>query len=88
MTGALAAGERIVVRLRHGASGLQLDMAGAVDWQRQDADGQWIVGCRFAEELDWETLGEMFLSGILDTTPRQSDSASPSSSADGLAGRR
>jgi hypothetical protein len=76
VTDSLADGERVVVRLRHEASGLQLDMAGTVDWQRPEPSGERLVGCRFAEELDWETLGELFLCGILDTAPRQTEGAS------------
>ena len=65
-------GERILVRLRDDESGLQLDVAGTVAWQEQENEFSWRIGCRFTQELDWESLGELFLCGILEMTPRSS----------------
>jgi hypothetical protein len=62
--------ERIRVRLRDESSGLQLDVAGAIAAQRKEPPDGWSVTCRFDHELDWETLGELFLCGILETAPR------------------
>lgn len=63
-------GERILVRLRDDESGLQLDVAGTVAWQEQENEVAWRIGCQFTQELDWETLGELFLCGILEIKPR------------------
>ncbi len=62
--------ERIRVRLRDESSGLQLDVAGSITAQREKAPDGWSVTCRFDHELDWETLGELFLCGILEGAPR------------------
>jgi len=66
----LERGERIRVRLRDESSGMQLDVAGAVSAQRDELPSGWSATCRFDQELDWETLGELFLCGILETAPR------------------
>ena len=65
----LARGEQIRVRLRDQSSGLQLDVAGTVTAVHESPSG-WSATCRFDHELDWETLGELFLCGILETVPR------------------
>lgn len=36
-----------------------------VQWARRSIDQKWHVGIEFAEPLDWETLGELFLRNIL-----------------------
>jgi hypothetical protein len=61
--------ERIRVRLRDESSALQLDVAGAITTRRDEASQGWSVTCRFDHELDWETLGELFLCGILEGAP-------------------
>ena len=66
----LQSNERVRVRVRDESSGLQLDVAGAVVAQHDYEPGSWFVTCRFDHELDWETLGELFLCGILDSAPR------------------
>jgi hypothetical protein len=63
-------GERVRVRLRDESSGLQLDVVGNVSAQREAPPSGWSVTCRFDHELDWETLGELFLCGILEHVPR------------------
>jgi hypothetical protein len=77
VTEEFATGERIVVRLHDETSRLQLDVSGTVQYQRQGSDDLWHIGCRFTQELDWETLGELFLCGILQTTPRPPITSSP-----------
>ena len=62
--------ECIRVRLRDESSGLQLDVAGAITARRDETPDGWSVTCRFDHELDWETLGELFLCGILESAPR------------------
>jgi hypothetical protein len=62
--------ERVRVRLRDVSSGLQLDVAGSITSRSDATPDGWSVTCRFDHELDWETLGELFLCGILETAPR------------------
>ena len=38
-----------------------------VRWQRAEGSQSWLVGCQAQSEVDWETLGELFLRGILST---------------------
>jgi hypothetical protein len=57
--------ETISARIRDEKSGLQFDLSGHVRWQRQTTDGKWLVGCQADQELDWETMGELFLNEIL-----------------------
>lgn len=60
--------EPVVVRFQSGGIGLDLDLAGAVRWQTYQAE-HWLVGCQFDEEVSMETLGELFLRGILSHQP-------------------
>lgn len=64
--------EPVVLRLESRGIGLDLDLPGAVRWQTPQAE-HWLVGCQFHEEVSMETLGELFLRGILSDQP-----ASPS----------
>ena len=66
----LEAEESVVIRVHDEQSGLRLDVTGVIGWRRNAPDG-WTVGARFSQELDWESLGELFLCGILDATPRK-----------------
>ena len=43
---------------------------GSITARRDNAPEGWSVTCRFDHELDWETLGELFLCGILEGAPR------------------
>ncbi len=79
VTEPLAARESVTLRLVDERSGMDLTLPGIVRWQRREADGTWSVGCHCDRELDWETLGELFLGGILlrdETLPQPSDHAS------------
>lgn len=58
-------GESVRIGIAHEASGFVFDRVGIVRWQNESDAAGWIVGVQFAEEVDWETLGEMFLSGLL-----------------------
>ncbi len=62
----LANGEPVIVRIEQEDSGLQLTIEGTIRWQRP-GEGAWFVGCQASREIDWESLGELFLSGILNT---------------------
>ncbi len=63
----LEPGESITVRLHDANSGFNLTLPSTVRWQRIADDRSWSHGCMFARQVDWETLGELFLNGILDT---------------------
>ncbi|MFH1922964.1 MAG: PilZ domain-containing protein [Planctomycetota bacterium] len=63
----LSPGESILVRLAHDDSELLLVRSGAVQWIRGDQEGVYSVGCHFDQPVEWETLGELFLNGILST---------------------
>jgi hypothetical protein len=65
----LEPGETVAVRLSDKKSGLQMTHAGTVRWQRPDRDGTWSIGCELIPQVEWETLGEMFLNEILSTDP-------------------
>ena len=62
----MTVGEPVIVRIEQAESGFQLTIEGTVRWQRPD-EGAWLVGCRAARDVDWESLGELFLNGILST---------------------
>jgi Tfp pilus assembly protein PilZ len=62
----LEIGEKITVFLREPSAELEVQLSGKVQWQRGTDDQQFVIGCQFDEDVNWETLGELFLSGILD----------------------
>ena len=62
---ALGENEILTICVRAGQPALDLDLTGAVRWRKQEADSRWSYGCEFKEELPLETLGELFLRGIL-----------------------
>lgn len=66
---ALGEHEVLTVCLYSGELALDLHLTGAVRWRKQDADGRWLYGCEFKDELPLETLGELFLCGILSARP-------------------
>ena len=55
------------LRLRIEDSQIDLRLPGIVRWQRPARDGTWLAGCQADCPIDWETLGELFLSGVLST---------------------
>ena len=55
----------IAAHLQDETGGLQLDLSGQICWCREDGHGHWLVGCQSDRELDWETMGELFLNEIL-----------------------
>lgn len=63
--------EPVVMRFHDRGIGLDLDLPGAVRWQVPQAD-HWLVGCQFHEEVSMETLGELFLRGLLSQQPASS----------------
>ncbi len=66
-----AENEPIVFRLTDQHTGLDLALPGAVRWLTKQDDGRWLIGCEFMEELSLETLGELFLCGILSDRPSE-----------------
>ena len=66
---ALAKDEPIIIFLREAAAALDLALAGVVRWRASEEADRWLYGCQFMEELPLETLGELFLSGILAAHP-------------------
>jgi hypothetical protein len=63
----LKVGETITLRLVDEKSGVELTRPSTVRWQRAEDDEIWSIGCMFAEHVEWETLGELFLNQILST---------------------
>ena len=59
--------EVLTLQLHEEQSGLHLALAGTVQWQCCDGPEAWLIGCKTSVDLDWETLGELFLNGILST---------------------
>lgn len=66
-----AVGEHEVLTICLSGAELALDLhlTGVVRWRKQEADGRWLYGCEFKDELPLETLGELFLCGILSARP-------------------
>ena len=56
----------ITAFLREPSARLEVQLSGKVQWQRRTDDQQFAIGFQFAEEVNWEIMGELFLSGILD----------------------
>ncbi|HEV3340702.1 MAG TPA: PilZ domain-containing protein [Pirellulales bacterium] len=71
---ALAENEPIVILLRNASIGLDLAFPGAVRWWTRQEDGRRLYGCQFKEEVPLETLGELFLAGILSVQPAAASS--------------
>ncbi|HWB12442.1 MAG TPA: PilZ domain-containing protein [Pirellulales bacterium] len=68
----LAENEPIVILLRNPSIGLDLAFPGAVRWCGQHVGSRRMYGCQFKEEVPLETLGELFLAGILSVQPTAS----------------
>ena len=61
----LPVGETVTIEIRDDRSGLQIELTGAVRWQRAKDDRSWSVGCQCEQELDWAIMGELFLHEVL-----------------------
>lgn len=66
---ALAEDEPITIFLPKESTGLDLALSGAVRWRSREEASRWLYGCQFKEEVPLETLGELFLAGILSVQP-------------------
>jgi hypothetical protein len=62
---ALELHERIRVGIRDDDARVSISLSGVVRWQKPADDGHYLVGGQFERELDWETMGELFLNDIL-----------------------
>lgn len=69
----LVLAETVMLRLCPAQKQMEWEFPANVLWQRAVESGAWLVGCRFSVEVSFETLGELFLNGILSDKP----SASP-----------
>ncbi len=63
----LVVNESVEVRIEDRHSSFTLTMDATVRWQRAKSGDSWLVGFRFDQQADWETMGELFLSDILAT---------------------
>lgn len=63
----LERGERISVRLIPLDTSCDNTLDATVQWLRMSDGNTYVVGCQFDDEIDFETLGELFLDGVLDT---------------------
>ena len=70
LAAAPAIGESVALDLCEPKSGIEVTLSGTVRWCQAEADGQWLVGCQSERQLDWETLGELFLNNVLDADRR------------------
>ena len=61
--------ESLTLLLCHPPSGLRLTLPAIVQWQTREADGSFYSGCRSAQQISWETLGELFLNQVLMMEP-------------------
>jgi hypothetical protein len=68
----LAQDEPIIILLRNPSIGLDLAFPGAVRWCGEYDGSRRLYGCQFKEEVPLETLGELFLAGILSVQPTAS----------------
>ncbi len=59
-------GEWIETRFGRQDATARFAQRGRVLWVRPD-DGQWLAGCQFETELDWEAMGELFANNLLET---------------------
>lgn len=61
----LEIGERVVVNLHDPLDGFAVEFSATVRWRQPDGDALITVGCEFDETMGWESIGELFLRGAL-----------------------
>jgi hypothetical protein len=69
----LEIGEALWLDLFEETSGFSLTLPATVRWRLEEPDGRWLLGCRSKRQLEWETLGELFLSKVLLAESRKPD---------------
>lgn len=62
----LKAGDTIRLVLDQPESERRTDILADVRWRQRTSGGTWEYGLEFTPELEWEFLGELFLSGALE----------------------
>ena len=65
----LEVGEAFLLDIFEEQSALTVTVPGPVRWRLEEADGRWLFGCQSKRQLDWETLGELFLHRVLRAGP-------------------
>jgi hypothetical protein len=65
----LADDEAIKIFLPKASTGIDVAFPGAVRWRAEEEASRWLYGCQFKDEVPLETLGELFLAGILSDQP-------------------
>ena len=66
----MAISESITTCISDEQTGLDVRLPAVVRWRRPDEGATWLVGCLSDAEIDLESLGELFLNGILLTDSR------------------
>jgi hypothetical protein len=61
----LEVGEAVAITLAVGDAEPGLRLSGKVRWQQPEGQAGWRCGCEASASLNWETLGELFLAGVL-----------------------
>jgi hypothetical protein len=61
----LPIGEKAEMRLVREPDEVVLTREGEIRWNHRDENGNWSIGFQFTTPLDWESLGELFLVGVL-----------------------
>ncbi len=59
--------EVVEVRLCNKSSAVSATVVAVVRWRGTDGEPGVSIGCEFCEALSWELIGELFLSGALET---------------------
>jgi hypothetical protein len=74
MPNSLACEDDLIVSLQSEELNLDLSLSARICWQRQQADGQWILGCAFDPQLPEAEIEHLFGFGLLERreAPRQS----------------
>ncbi len=60
-------GEPVIVGIRDQESKLDVSFEATVRWKKRTRESKWLVGCQLAQEICWETYGELFLNHVLET---------------------
>lgn len=61
---ALSVGDELTIHVNAPNEGVHWSTVATVQWCRTDEFG-WVCGCLLANELAWERLGELMISGLL-----------------------
>ena len=67
LSGRVVPDESILVRIQDDANSLDITLPAVVRWQRAEGNGEWALGCLFEQEVPYEIVDELFLSGVLST---------------------